>query len=301
MTFSILIAAYHAAAFLPAALASIAAQTHTDWEVIVVEDGSHDGSEAIVKNFAVQHAGRRVIYDNLGQNRGVAAARTRLLSLAQGDAVAFLDADDLWTPDHLSTLAGCLSQGHALALSAIELWDGDHHRTMGIYAPTAAQIADPRVELFKTSFIYTSSCVALTRAAITRTGGFDETLRIGEDRDYWFRVLADGSSLGCTGQATCRYTKHAGSSMTRTQRVAADTVRFYEKHQKFSDKTHRLSRLLLAEALSNHGRLLRASAPKSARAALHRSLKLNIWQARTFVAYVLSFFPTTKSKTKRPD
>src|SRR4051812_261534 len=101
MKISVLIAAYHAAPFLPAALACVAAQTHADWELVVVEDGSRDGTEELVRALAAAHPTRRVIYDNLGENRGVAAARNRLLSLAKGDAVAFLDADDEWTPTHL--------------------------------------------------------------------------------------------------------------------------------------------------------------------------------------------------------
>src|SRR4051812_16700052 len=109
MKISVLIAAYRAAPFLPAALACVTAQTHADWELIVVEDGSHDGTEELVRAFAATHSpARRVTYDNLGENRGVAAARNRLLSLAQGEAVAFLDADDEWQPTHLADLAAVL-------------------------------------------------------------------------------------------------------------------------------------------------------------------------------------------------
>src|SRR3954463_655146 len=130
MKISVLIAAYRAAPFLPAALACVAGQTHPDWELIVVEDGSHDGTEDLVRAFGIAHPGQRVVYDNLGENRGVAAARNRLLSLAAGEAVAFLDADDEWQPSHLADLARVLADGAALAISGIELWDGDRHVTL---------------------------------------------------------------------------------------------------------------------------------------------------------------------------
>ena len=102
MKISVLIAAYEADRFIPNALASVAGQTHLDWELVVVEDGSRDTTEALVKAFAATVAPRHVRYANLGVNQGVAAARNRLLELFTGEAVAFLDADDRWRPDHLS-------------------------------------------------------------------------------------------------------------------------------------------------------------------------------------------------------
>lgn len=278
MTISILIAAYHAGPFLPAALASIAAQTHVDWDLIVVEDGSRDATEDIVRAFAARHPGQRVLYENLGENRGVAAARNRLLALAPGEAVAFLDADDEWRPTHLADLCAALASGAALAFSGIALWDGDHHRPIGDYLPPAALVADPRRGLFSRSFIQTSSCVGLARATVARAGWLDESLRIGEDRDYWFRALAGGGRLVCTGKITCRYTKHEGSSMTKTLRVASDAVAFYRKHQTAADISPLQRRARLAEALTIHGRLLRAADPRSASHAFGEALRVAPWR-----------------------
>lgn len=262
---SVLIAAYNAAAFLPAALESVRAQTHRTWELIVVEDGSRDGTERLVLDFAAE-VEQPVRYENLGTNRGVAAARNRLLALAGGDLVAFLDADDLWDPGHLAALVAALAGGAALAFSGIELWDAAKRRSVGTYLPHPDLVARPRLGLFLRSFIQTSSCVGLPRKVALRTGTFDPTLRIGEDRDYWFRLLAEGGALACTGAITCRYTKHEGSSMTRTLRVAEDTVRFYEKHAATADIPAYLHRRMLADARLNFARLLRKSDPVAARA-----------------------------------
>jgi glycosyltransferase involved in cell wall biosynthesis len=272
LQFSVLIAAYRAAPFLPAALRCVETQTHANWELIVVEDGSNDGTEALVRTFAAAHPQRRIVYDNLGENRGVAAARNRLLALAQGEAVAFLDADDEWQPGHLSDLNTVLLNGAGLAISGIELWDGDRAATMGTYLPPAEWLANPRRTLFEHSFIQTSSSVALRREVVQKTGTIDETLRIGEDRDYWFRALAHGS-LGCTGRITCRYTKHAGSSMTKTLRVAADTAAFYRKYEDDASLPARLRRRLLADALLVHGRLLRESDRPLARRLLRSAVR----------------------------
>jgi glycosyltransferase involved in cell wall biosynthesis len=280
MTFSILIAAYNAAPFLPAAFTSIEAQTHAAWELVVVEDGSNDGAEQLVHALATRHPDRRIAYENLGKNRGVAAARNRLLALAQGDAVAFLDADDQWSPGHLADLDRALVDGAALAFSGIELWDGDQQQTIGTHIPPAVWIADPRRWIFEHSFIQTSSCVALPISTIKRTGLIDETLRIGEDRDYWFRALADGGKLTCTNHVTCRYTKHAGSSMTKTLRVASDTVQFYRKHFETPAVPASLRRRLLAHALWIHGRLLRQTDRTLAKTLFREAVRLQPLNAR---------------------
>lgn len=282
-TVSVLVAAYQAAPFLPAALASLRAQTHRAWELVVVEDGSRDGTEEIVHTFAAS-VSQPVRYENLGANRGVAAARNRLLARAGGDVVAFLDADDVWEPAHLAGLVATLARGHALAFSGIVQWDAAARRSLGVYRPAAALVARPRRGLFLRSFIHTSSCVALPRAVVGRTGTFDETLRIGEDRDFWFRALADGGTLACTGLDTCRYTKHSGSSMTRTLRVAEDTVRFYEKHAAARDIPARLRRQLLADARWNLARLLRREQP-----AIAASLGWRAWRARPWHPVLLAW------------
>lgn len=271
-----LIAAYKADRFISAALSSVAAQTYLDWELVVVEDGSRDTTEALVRNFAATAAPNPVQYVNLGANQGVAAARNRLLELSTGEAVAFLDADDRWHPEHLSGLAAALDAIPAptLAVSAIERWDGDADRSLGFHKPDAGQLRDPYRALFTRSFIETCSCVALPRATVDRVGRFDETLRIGEDRDYWLRALAAGDALGFSPAPTCRYTKHAGSSMTRTRRVAEDTVRFHEKHLHAPGIPPSLARHALANSLRTLGRLTRRDNPVAARSAFLRAWRL---------------------------
>jgi glycosyltransferase involved in cell wall biosynthesis len=301
MKISVLIAAYHAGRFLPAALSSLAQQTHGDWELVVVEDGSHDETAALVEAFAREHLDRRVHYDNLGQNRGVAAARNRLLALANGEAMAFLDADDLWRPTHLADLASALRAGAAIAFSGIELWDSDQQKSAGVYLPPSTAIAHPRVGLYRQSFIHTSSCVGLSCAAVTQAGSFDETLRIGEDRDFWFRALAGGATLRCTGQVTCVYTKHGSSSMTQTLRVSADNVAFYRKHLHAEDVPASVRRAGLADALMNQGRLLRASEPRVAQRLFREALRcepLRLDRWPWVLATIFSSAPASVPATK---
>lgn len=274
MTFSVLIPAYQAARFLPAALESVRGQEHQDWELIVVEDGSRDGTEEIVQEFA-RGEPRRVEYANLGMNRGVAAARNRLLALARGDAVAFLDADDEWTPRHLSRASEVLAAGTDFAVAPLQIFDLDPPRERETYSPPAAFFADPVRGLFERSAIMTSSCVAFRRALWEKAGRFDEAFCVGEDRDYWLRCALLGARFADTGEVTCRYAKHAGSAMARTLVWAQQEVAFYEKHRALAAVPDALRRERLAEALSNHARLLRRDDPRASAAMLWRAWRLS--------------------------
>ena len=254
---SIVIPAHDIVRFIPAALASLAAQTMDDWELIVVEDGTDDGTEAVVFDFAAQYLKHRIIYDRLQPHRGVSAARNRALELSQGEIVAFLDADDQWTVEHLFQLTKKLEEGHMLACSAIRIWDSENNRQLRVYEPTQTQLKNPCRSLFESSFIQTSSCVAISRSTIERVGRFDEFLKIGEDRDYWFRAFLNGGTLGCTGVPTCLYSKHPRNSMAKTLVVADQAVKFYEKHRKTTCLPAWLRRRCLANSLRIKGRLCR--------------------------------------------
>ena len=104
---SIILPTYNRAAFLPAAVEAIRAQTFTDWELIVVDDGSTDDTEAVVAGLvgAIPQPVRYV----RRENGGAYAARNTGLDLARGALLAFYDSDDVWLPHHLQDCAGALT------------------------------------------------------------------------------------------------------------------------------------------------------------------------------------------------
>jgi glycosyltransferase involved in cell wall biosynthesis len=99
-TVSVILPTYNRERFLPDAWASILAQTFTDWELVVVDDGSTDGTRELVSRWSAV-TGRKVVYV-YQQNRGAYGARNTGLDHASGDFVAFFDSDDLWLPHHLA-------------------------------------------------------------------------------------------------------------------------------------------------------------------------------------------------------
>ena len=88
--------------FIAEAIESIIAQTMTDWELILVDDGSTDGATEIAKRYAREYPGKISYTEHPGhENRGMSASRNAGLRLARGKYVGFLDADDIWMPEHL--------------------------------------------------------------------------------------------------------------------------------------------------------------------------------------------------------
>ena len=103
MKFSVIIPVYNVEPYLRICLDSVLAQTFTDWEAICVDDGSTDGSGAILDEYAALDSRFRVIHQS---NAGVSAARNAALDVATGEMVMFLDADDVWSSQCLETVAG---------------------------------------------------------------------------------------------------------------------------------------------------------------------------------------------------
>ncbi len=112
---SIIIPAYNAHLYIGATLESAVKQTFRSFEIIVVDDGSTDDTQSIAQNF--YDRGVTVISQS---NAGPAAARNRALSIARGEYVALLDADDIWEPDYLQTMVGFLNSHPEVSIAFSE-------------------------------------------------------------------------------------------------------------------------------------------------------------------------------------
>ena len=196
---SVIVPTYNCAAYIREALESVLAQTYRDFEVIVVDDGSADDTQAVLAPF-----GTRITYVPQ-ENRGAAAARNTGIRLAKGDLVAFLDADDLWMPLFLEREVGALGRFPHAALAFAEGYQIDHGgQIWRSTLPTAPEafwgwirdLGNPSVgavegqmykELLMRNFIRAPSAVTVRKACLERTAGFDEKLA-GEDYSLWLQL-----------------------------------------------------------------------------------------------------------------
>jgi hypothetical protein len=164
------------------AVASVLAQTVDDFELIVVDDGSTDGTRE-----ALRGVDSRLVYVRQ-ENAGVSAARNNALRLARGEIVAFLDSDNRWLPDHLETVTAALRRRP----EAVLVTTTPSFVVAGRKPPAAARLVEPLPRLFAWNWVGFVTGVAARRRALETAGGFDESFPVGEDGDLWLRMALLG-------------------------------------------------------------------------------------------------------------
>ena len=272
---SICIPAYNADPYLAQALESVRNQTFADWELIVTEDGSKDGAEALVGAFA-RTVSQPVVYQRHEVNQGLPATRNTGIAACRGEFVALLDADDYWSPRHLETVvAKLLGTGADLGHSGSVLFDSDSGATLGVRAPGCSEIDGFPLSLFVGDYIIQPSSVILRRSLWERAGGFDPSFRYVEDREMWLRCARVGGRFVYTGEATCFYRKHGTALSTHSGPMAIAWARAFDKQLDWDAIPEGLRRRSAEEAWIGAGRILQRSEPRRAAECLVRAWKVS--------------------------
>lgn len=217
---SIVIPAYNSARYLAAALDSVRAQTRNDCEIVVVDDGSTDGTPEIARGYGV-----RLFEQSHG---GASAARNRAIREASAPVIAFLDSDDLWHADHLATMLELLErdEGAIGATSGVELLTSEGRPTGQVWI-----FGRPGADLLRIS---RKGCPFLTSATVVRRDAllaepFDETLTTANDWDLWLRLLLRGR-FALAGRVTAGYRRHGAALSTNVEARARNRQRIVAKH-----------------------------------------------------------------------
>jgi glycosyltransferase involved in cell wall biosynthesis len=217
---SVIMPAYNAERTLPDALDSALRQTYERLEVVVVDDGSTDGTRQILREYADRDP--RVTY-RCQDHAGPASARNRGIRAARGEYVAFLDADDLWLKDKLALQMGkARRQSGSVVLTGVQRFmvetgrqvtlsstSPPDYRSKRNYVETLLGLTNFQMAVFNTALV--------PRACLDEVGIFDESLPVAEDWDLWLR-LAGRFPFANVDKPLLLYRKHAGS-LTRTSRL----------------------------------------------------------------------------------
>lgn len=222
---SIIVPAYNSARFIAETLRTAQAQQNVRSEIILVDGASRDDTVAVAQAACPN---LKVISE---PDRGVSDARNKGLQLAQADWVAFLDADDIWQPDKLARQLAVARSEPRMALVFCDAWQfRGEERLLDSFLATRADFpglprhgvagieqgyvfdADMAAAIMHTNFVVTTSTAIAHREHALAVGGFDPTLKVCEDYDFWLR-LAKGRLVGVVQAALVGY-RHHGSSLS---------------------------------------------------------------------------------------
>ena len=245
-TVSVVMPAYNASEYIAATVSSVLAQTFSDFELIVINDGSHDSDK--LENALEPYRDRlRYIRQD---NQGVSSARNAGLRAATGKFYAQIDADDAWQPDYLQSQLDFLAQNPEIDL----VYPNAEVFTEGSSSHLDFMELSPSHGDANFENLVRQKCVVMTSVtarmeAIRKTGYFDESLVSCEDFDFWLRFAKFGGRIGYHRRKLVRYRRSANSLSSDRARMIVNLLRVFEKAKDY-DLTA-AERIAIAEETEN--------------------------------------------------
>jgi len=200
--FSVIIPVYNKAMFVSETLQSVLTQTFTDFEIIIINDGSTDNSESVIKTLN----DNRIKYF-YKENEGVAIARNLGIEKAQGEFVCFLDADDFWKPTYLATFKGYIDTHPNQKVFSCAIAIETAKKTISAQYSLENITDFQKVDFFEASrkeCILWTSAVAIHKTVFDKIGSFDTKIKKGEDTELWMRIGLQ-YSIGFIGIVLAKY------------------------------------------------------------------------------------------------
>ena len=240
-TVSVIMPAYNAARTIGESIESVQSQSFADWELIICDDASTDGTATAVAPYL---ADNRVRLVQSPQNSG-AAGKPRNLAMAHacGQWLAFLDADDVWLPAKLQTQLA-YGQRHPevdVVHSACRFWENGQLRRQR-YLPTRKNEVEGNIYnhlIWRNSVV--TSTVILKREMLNQIGGFDENLFMVEDHDLWIRI-SQKHLFGYVYEPLVLYRTHSSTGVFRSaenlHRVEKSLLQISERYTMDNPKAH---------------------------------------------------------------
>ena len=186
--FSVVISVFNKEDQIGDTINSVLAQTETDFEIVILNDGSTDASETVIEGFTTDP---RIRYYS-EKNQGASAGRNFLIKKAKGEFIALLDGDDLWLPNYLDEIKRLISvfPNEAVYATNSEKFNGRRIISRN-YSVDISKFEEIKVNLFEASYedsIVNSSSVVLKKDVFEKIGYYNPNLKSGEDTDLFVRL-----------------------------------------------------------------------------------------------------------------
>lgn len=220
--FSVVVPLFNKEFSIESTLKSVLAQTFEDFELIVVDDGSTDGSLSVVERVTDRRC--RVIR---APNGGVSSARNIGMRAAKFEYIAFLDADDLWRAWHLEVMLRLIGKFGASTNVFAGTIVTSNSATRYVDCCTDMLIENYFEYAVKPIRLLSSSSFVVKRSVLDTVGFFDENLAYGEDVEYWYRLFKVQEKLAITSEITAEY------RLTSENRASAKLIPLHKRFHSF--------------------------------------------------------------------
>jgi glycosyltransferase involved in cell wall biosynthesis len=232
-TFSVVIPVFNSERTIADTVHSVLRQTDRDFEVLLIDDGSRDDSLVRMRVLATEDPRVQVVSCD---NAGVAATRNLGATMARGDLIAFLDADDLWHPSKLAQHRALHDADPALGVSFARVAFVSPGREAFDPDQTCSTVPLGRLtldQLIAENPVCTASNIVVTRACFEASGGFRVDMRYAEDQEWLARLAASGITIRGTSKRLVEYRTTPGglSSDLRRMHSGWRTFAYHYRHQ----------------------------------------------------------------------
>lgn len=274
---SICIPAYNAAAFIEQTLNSVKNQTFLNWELIVIEDGTDDGTGQIVKAFA-KTVNQEVIYYRNTVNKGLSATRNIAASKSKGNWLAFVDSDDIWHPDHLKTLIDTAEKKTNCDLihSGFNFFYEDYNQPFYQQKLSEKVVNEFPISLYTGEYRIQPSSIMVTQKLYAAINGFNESYRSVEDLNFYFRSSEKGFKFAFSGLNTCFYRRNLDGLTSHSLNMAHYCAKVYTDTLGWQAIPKSLRLKKIAELWLSTARLARKSDTVLAKTAIRKAIKYQV-------------------------
>tara|TARA_B100001964_G_C14252246_1_gene610526 strand:- start:1744 stop:2697 length:954 start_codon:yes stop_codon:yes gene_type:complete len=223
---SVVIPMFNAGRWIREALESVAAQTHSVHECIVVSDGSTDSGPEIVRQIEKQGSLPLTLVEI--EHAGVSTARNVGIAAASGRFVALLDADDVWHKKKLELQLETMQRtGATMCTTGYALFDSETSRVRGVVASRRSDRAIHRWMALEGNGLLISSTAIIERSATDHLEGFDQRVSIGEDLEFTIR-MQDVGAVVADSRVLVGYRVHPEQAHRRLDNVSENVARLYD-------------------------------------------------------------------------
>jgi len=286
--------AFNAVTLIEETLESVKNQSYTHWELIVVEDGSNDGTKAIVDKFRGS-VDQNVIYFRNEINKGLPATRNVAAAMAKGSWYAFLDSDDIWHKNHLLSLATTARENpeHDLIYSSHLGFSETIEHLLALEGVYKGHPDNFLLSIYNQKFYVLPSASMVSPKALIAINGWDEDYRRNEDTIFFFRLLQKGYKFKYTGKATTYYRSNPNGLSKNFSKMSYYLAKIFEEFIDWDKIPKKVRYKQTSDKWMIVARMSRKIDSKQAKFAIKKAVKYNL-RFKTLFYFLLIYISPNK-------